>query len=237
LVKRIVGIGLIVFVFGLVGERSLLTGLVRKSLLDALAREAQVAEEIELEIAPLGLLDLLNGQVGEFSFTATRFGFAGGPVFTNVSLHSEGMHFDPDALLQKEFIIRELRKTGMTLELPEAELTTMMRRDLPELEPTVFLEENRVELEGFLVLFGQGRLPFRASATLEKASDRSLRLTPLGLKVAGVPLWAELFQKYAQEISWEFPLEIPWPVRLRHFQVAPGVIKMEWQEVGEEDHK
>lgn len=125
----------------------------------------------------------------------------------------------------------------MTLELPEGELTTMMRRDLPELEPTVFLEENRVELEGFLALFGKGRLPFRASAGLEKASDHSLRLVPLGLKVADVPLWADLFQKYAQELSWEFPLTIPWPVRLERFQVRPGVIQMEWRERREEVSK
>ncbi len=237
MVKRIIGIGLFVFILGLVGERSLLTGLARKNLLAALAREAQVAEGMQLEIAPLGLLDLLTGQVGEFSFAADRFGFKEGPVFTSVSLHSKGMHFDPDALLQGKFILRELQETVMTLQLPEDELTAMMRRDLPELEPTVFLEENRVEMEGFLTLFGQGRLPFCAGATLERASDRSLRVAPLSLKVAGLPLWDDLFQKYAPKLSWEFPLAIPWPVRLHHFQVAPGVIQMEWRESREEDQE
>jgi len=232
--KRIIGIGFLLFLLGLVGEGPLLTGLVRKNLTAALVREARVAEEVQLEIAPLGLRDLLSGQVGAFRLTAARFGFKEGPVFTDVSLQSEGMHFDPDALLRGKFVLRALKETVMNLELPEGELTTMMRQDLPELEPTIFLEENRVELEGFLDLFGQGRLPFRASARLEKASGDSLRLLPLGLEVAGVPLWAELFQKYVPKLSWEFPLAIPWPVRLAHFQVKPGVIEMEWRERGEE---
>src|SRR5690606_1057686 len=129
-----------------------------------------------------------------------------------------------------ELILRELAETHLWLELTAEELTALMRRDLPELEPTVYLQEGRVELEGFFDLFGQERLPFRAGAALEKATDRSLRLVPLSLTVAGVSLWAELFAQYAPQISWEFPLAIPWPVRLERFTVRPGVIQMAWRE-------
>lgn len=229
--KRLIGIGLILFILGVVGEGPLLTWLVEKNITRALTREARVVEEMKLELAPLKLKDLRNGQMGAFTFSAQRLGFAQGPVFTNVALRSKGMNFDPDALFQEgQLQIRAMQETMMTLQLSEGELTAMIRRDLPEFEPTVFLEDGWVELEGFLALFGQNRLPFRAGATLEKASERSLRLVPLGLKVADVALWADLFKQYAQEMSWEFPLEIPWPLRLESFQVQPGVIQMEWRE-------
>lgn len=229
--KRIIGVGFFLLALGLVSEGAFLTGLVKRNLTRTLTEQAQVVEGLELEMAPLRLGDLLNGQVGAVDFSATRLGFAQGPVFTNVSLRSKGLHFDFNALLwHGEFVIKELAETHMWLELPEEELTVLMRRDLPELEPTVYLKEGRVELEGFLDLFGQGRLPFSAGAALERASGRSLRLAPLALKVAGVPLWAELTQKYAQKISWEFPLDIPWPVRLERFMVKPGVIQMAWRE-------
>jgi hypothetical protein len=229
--KRIIGIGLFLIILGVVGEGPLLTWLVEKNITRALTKQAQVVEEMDLELAPLKLKDLRKGQMGPFTFSADRLGFAQGPVFTNIDLQSKGMNFNPDALFQEgQLQIRAMQETVMTLQLSEAELTAMMRRDLPEFEPTVFLEDSRVELEGFLALFGQSRLPFSASATLEKASERSLRLALLGLKVAGVAPWADLFNKYAQEMSWEFPLEIPWPLRLESFQVRPGVIQMEWRE-------
>ena len=233
--KRILGIGVFCLVLGLVSEGSLLTRLVKRGLTKALTEQAQVAEGLDLRLAPLHLGQLMRGEVGELTFSADRLGFAEGPVFTDLNLKSKGLRFDPGALLwQGQLVIDELKETVLLLQLPEAELTTMVRRTHPEFEPTVYLEEERVELEGFLELFGQGRLPFSASAKLEKASDRSLRLAPLGLKVAGVPVWASLFNKYAQEIDWEFPLEIPWPVRLERFEVLPGVISMEWREVREE---
>ena len=229
--KRSIGVGFLLLALGLFSTGPFLTALVEQKLTRTLIEQARVAEEVELKMAPLRVGDLLNGQVGAVDFSAARLGFAQGPVFNNVSLHSKGGRFDLSALLwQGEFVLRELAETHMRLELSEEELTVLMRRDLPELEPTVFLKEGRVELEGFLDLFGQGRLPFSAGASLEKASDRSLRLAPLGLKVAGVALWAELFNKYASQISWEFPLEIPWPVRLERFMVTPGVIQMEWRE-------
>ncbi|NLC53208.1 MAG: hypothetical protein GX770_04510 [Firmicutes bacterium] len=231
MVKRGVGVGFLLLAVGLFSTSSFLTTLVKQKLTRTLIEQARVAEGVELKMAPLRLGELLNGQVGTVDFSAVRLGFAQGPVFTNVALHSKGGRFDLKALLwQGEFILEELAETHMQLELSEEELTALMRRDLPELEPTVLLKEGRVELEGFLDLFGQRRLPFSAGASLERASDRSLRLAPLGLSVAGVALWAELFNQYASQLSWEFPLEIPWPVRLERFMVTPGVIQMEWRE-------
>ncbi|NLW60759.1 MAG: hypothetical protein GX073_10520 [Firmicutes bacterium] len=229
--KHRIGVGFLLLVFGLLGTGPLLTTLVQHNLTRALTAQARVAEGVELKMAPLHLGDLWHGRVGAVDFTAARLGFAQGPVFTNVVLQSKGGRFDPAALLGRgELILRELAETHLWLELTAEELTALMRRDLPELEPTVYLQEGRVELEGFFDLFGQERLPFRAGAALEKATDRSLRLVPLSLTVAGVSLWAELFAQYAPQISWEFPLAIPWPVRLERFTVRPGVIQMAWRE-------
>ncbi|HHT06320.1 MAG TPA: hypothetical protein GXZ97_08650 [Hydrogenispora sp.] len=229
--KRGIGVGFLLLALGLISTSPLLTTSVQQKFTRTLIEQARVAEGVELKLAPLRLGDLLNGQVGAVDFSAARLGFAQGPVFTNIALHSKGGRFDLSALLwQGEFVLQELAETHMRLELSEEELTALMRRDLPELEPTVFIKEGRVELEGFLDLFGQNRLPFSAGASLERASDRSLRLAPLGLKVAGVALWVELFNEYAPQISWEFPLDIPWPVRLDRFTITPGVIKMEWRE-------
>ncbi|NLM37555.1 MAG: LmeA family phospholipid-binding protein [Firmicutes bacterium] len=231
MVKRGLGVGFLLLAFGLFGTGPFLTGLVKQQLTRTLIAEARVAEGVDLTMAPLRLGDLMNGRVGAVDFAAARLGFAGGPVFTNVALRSKGGRFDVGALLWRgEFILRELAETHVRLELVEEELTALMRRDLPELEPTVSLKEGLVEVEGFLDLFGRRRLPFSASASLEKASGRSLRLAPLGLKVAGVALWSELFNQYAPQLSWEFPLEIPWPVRLERFKVALGAIHMEWRE-------
>ncbi|HHW11807.1 MAG TPA: DUF2993 domain-containing protein [Firmicutes bacterium] len=231
MVKRGLGVGFLLLVFGLFGTSSLLTAVVKQNLTRTLIAQARVAEGVELKMAPLCLGDLLNGKVGAVEFSAKRLGFAQGPVFSNVSFRSKGGQFDVGALLwQGEFVLQELAETHVRLELVEEELTALMRQDLPELEPTVYLKEGQVEVEGFLALFGERRLPFSASASLEKASGRSLRLAPLALKVAGVALWADLFNKYAPQLSWEFPLEIPWPVRLERFKVTPGAIHMEWRE-------
>ena len=197
----------------------------------AIEQQAPVSEDLAVELAPLSVGAFLQGRIGAFSLSARRLGFAEGPVFEAFSLHSKGMQLAPGALLfQQRIEIKELDETYLAFNLSESELTAHIRRDLPAYEPIVFLEEGAVELEGTLNLFGQGRLPFRATASLEQASDHSLRLTPQGLKVGGVTLWAELFTKYAQQLTWEFPLDIPWPLRLVNFEVKPGLIKVECRE-------
>ncbi|HBT15741.1 MAG TPA: hypothetical protein DEB05_02140 [Firmicutes bacterium] len=229
--KRIIGISLFFLLTGLFSGGSLLTRAVERNIKNSLKQQAQVEENLEFKLAPMSISDFFKGQVREFSFSAVRLGFPEGPVFQELSLQSKGMRFDAGALLFKgKLEIRELKETFLSLKIPENELTAMIRKDLPEIEPTIFLEEGQVELKGSLDLLGQGRLPFSATAYLEKASDQSLRLTPIGLKVGGVPLLSGLFKRYVSKITWEFPLEMPWPVRLDTFQIKPGVIKMEWRE-------
>ena len=220
-VKRGVGVGFLLLAVGLFSTSSFLTTLVKQKLTRTLIEQARVAEGVELKMAPLRLGELLNGQVGTVDFSAVRLGFAQGPVFTNVALHSKGGRFDLKALLwQGEFILEELAETHMQLELSEEELTALMRRDLPELEPTVLLKKAGLNWKGFLICLDKGVYPL-APVLPERASDRSLRLAPLGLSVAGVALWAELFNQYASQLSWEFPWR-SWPVRLERFMVTPG---------------
>lgn len=229
--KRFIGISLLFLLTGFLSSGPLLTRTLEQNIKAAIEQQAPVTEDLVLELAPLTVGDFLKGRIKEFSLSAQRLGFPDGPVFEEFSLQSKGMRLDPGTLFFKHRVaIKELEETYLAFNLSESELTAMIRKDLPAFEPTVFLEEGVVELEGALNLFGQGRLPFSATALLEKSSDHSLRLTPQGLKVGGVTLWAELFTNYAKQLTWEFPLEIPWPVRLVNFQVKPGVIKVEWRE-------
>ena len=229
--KRFIGFGLLFLLTGLFSGGALLTSVLEQTIKTSIMQQAPVAEDLALEIAPLKVGEFFKGRIGEFSFTAKRLGFSNGPAFEDFSLLSKGMQLDSSALFFKRRVeITELEETYLAFNLAESELTAMIRKDLPTFEPTVFLEEGVVELEGSLNLLGQGRLPFSATALLEKASDHSLRLMPQGLKVGGVTLWAELFANYAKQLMWEFPLEIPWPVRLVNFQVKPGVIMVEWRE-------
>ncbi len=210
--------------------------MVEKKIMNSIKQQARVAEEIEIELAPIRLRDLLKGRVRDLSFSAVRIGFPEGPVFEDFNLKSEKICVEPGTLLLKGKVeIQELAQTFLSFKIPESELTLMMRRDLPDLEPTVFLEEGEVELEGSLNLLGQGRLPFKATATVEKASDQSLRLSPSGLKVGGIPLFAGIFEQYSQRLAWEFPLELPWPVRLTNFKIEPGYIRVEWQDEQERE--
>ncbi|NLW55082.1 MAG: LmeA family phospholipid-binding protein [Firmicutes bacterium] len=229
--KRLIGIGFILLFTGFLTSGALFTRALEHEIKSALEQQAPVVEDLALELAPLSVGDFLKGRLGEFSLSARRLGFSEGPVFEELSLHSKGMQLAPGALFfQQRVEIKKLEETHLAFNLSESELTALIRRDLPAFEPVVFLEEGAVMLEGTLSLFGLGRLPFSATASLEKASDYSLRLKPQGLKVGGVTLWAELFANYAQQLTWEFPLAVPWPLRLVNFEVKPGVIKVEWRE-------
>ncbi len=228
--KRLIGIGIFLLLTGLTSG-ALLTRALEQKIKGAIEQQAPVVEDLAVELAPLSVGDFLKGRISEFTVSAKRLGFDEGPVFEAFSLRSKGMQIEPGALLfQQRVEIKKLEETYLAFNLSESELTARIRRDLPAFEPVVFIKEGAVELEGTLDLFGQGRLPFRATAALEKASDYSLRLTPHGLKVGGITLWPELFSKYAQQLTWEFPLTVPWPLRLVNFEVKPGVIKVEWRE-------
>ncbi len=210
--------------------------MVEKNIASSIKQQTRVAEEIKIKLAPIRLRDLLKGRIRDFSFSAARIGFPEGPVFEDFNLQSQEISVDPSTLwLKGKVEIQELVQTFLSLKIPESELTLMMRRDLPDLDPTVFLEEGEVQLEGSLDLLGQGRLPFKATAIVEKASDKSLRLSPSGLKVGGIPLFSGILEKYNQRLAWEFPLELPWPVRLANFKIESGFIRVEWREEQERE--
>lgn len=234
-VKKFLLLGLAGTLMGFFSGDNLWTRLVEGNLYKAIRQEARVAEEVRLKLAPMGFLDLLRGKIRGFDFSAARLSFEDGPVFEDLRLTSKGIDLNPGSLwFEKKLEIKKLAETHLSLRLSEEEITAAMRRDLPDWEPYLRLQPEGIILEGSLKLLGGGKLPFKATALLERASGTSLRLTPTGLDLAGISLFPGVFRSYQKELTWEYPLEIPWPLQMTEFKLEDGYLQIKWREKNEE---
>lgn len=225
--RRILVCSLLILSVILFSGVTLFNHYLEKNLAQTLERETRVAEEVNWDLEPLGLFDLVLGRTREVEFAAARLAFQEGPVLEDLTFRSRCIQFNRNALwFGKRIEIQELAETELTFRITEAELTTLLRDEWPELNPCVDLSPGAVRIEGIL----KEQLPFAASVLLEQASDNSLRLSPTALRVAGFEVPAEVFTAYQEVLNWQFPVELPWPLEIEEFLVEEGFLRIKWRE-------
>ncbi|NLZ43917.1 MAG: DUF2993 domain-containing protein [Clostridia bacterium] len=201
-----------------------------KELTQAITRETRIAEGIDWRLEPLGLLDLVRGRTRDLQFSAARLAFQEGPVLEDFSFRSRGIQLNRNALwFGRRIEVQELGETELTFRIAEAELTSFLRAEWPEFAPSVELSPGAVSIEGVLKEpLLKEELSFTASVRLEQASGNSLRLTPVAIKIGEFEVPPGVLA--GEVINWQFPLELPWPLTIKDFQVEEGFLRMQWQE-------
>ncbi|NLY89214.1 MAG: DUF2993 domain-containing protein [Firmicutes bacterium] len=224
--------GLLVIAVILFSGVTLFNHYLEKELTQTIARETRIAEEVNWHLAPLGLFDLIRGRTREVEFSAGRLAFQEGPVFEDFAFKSRAIQLNRNAFwFGRKIEVQELAETELTFRITEAELTAFLQDEWPEFDPCVELSPGAVSIKGIIkeqIL--KERLPFTASVRLEQASGNSLRLTPITLKIGDFELPPGVFAAYQESLNWQFPLELPWPLTIKDFQVEEGFLRMRWRE-------
>lgn len=235
LVRRLLPLGIIGMVVVFSATTGPLTGLMRRQLLKTIYQETRVAEEVNLVVAPMSLLDLARGRIRGMTFTAKRLAFWDGPALEDLSFNSEGISLNPWRLwAERKVEVEKLTNTMLAVRISEEELTLAMEKDLSQWAPRIEILPKGITIHGSVDLFGGGRLPFSASARTEKASGHSILIIPTDLKLAGVAFLPGILKSYQTELSWEFPIELPWPMYLTDLTLQEGYLSLKWCEYNEE---
>ncbi len=226
LTKKILAFSLLGICLGFFTGESLVHHYLGKKLAQALAKETRVAEEVKWDLAPPGLFDLVRGRIKDVRFTASRLAFHDGPILEELVLAGKEIKFDPKALwFGGKMEVEALVDTVLAFRLTEEELTTLLRHRAPEWNPTLFLTPGEIRVEG--VYRG---LTYEASVWLEQAGENRMRLIPTGLRVEGYAVPPGFFHTYRPVLTWEFPVALPWPLRIDEFRVEQGFLQIKWRE-------
>jgi hypothetical protein len=201
-----------------------------KEFTQTITRETKIAEDIDWHLAPLGLFDLIRGRTRDLQFSAGRLAFQDGPVLEDFTLKSRGIQLNRNAFLfEGKIEVQKLAETELTFRIAETELTSFLQDEWPEFVPSVELSPGAVRIEGIVKEpLLKEELPFTASVRLEQASGNSLRLTPVNIKIGDFEVPPGVFAK--EILNWQFPLELPWPLMIKDFQVEEGFLRMQWRE-------
>lgn len=230
-ILKILVLGIFLFSLGFFSRKGLLTAFLENTLYKALVNESEVAEGLQLDLEPLGFFQLLSGEVRGVSLSAARLGFQGGPVFEDLSFTGKGVKLDlSDLLLGRGMEIQGFAQARLCFRLSEEELTAAIRLDLPQWEPKIRIRPEEIALEGRINVWNRGSLPFCATVRIEQAAANILRLTPTGLSVAGLDFLDGLLNRYRQELIWEYPIHLPWPLQISGLRLDHGFLEMEWKE-------
>lgn len=224
--------GLVAVAVILFSGMTLFNHYLEKSFAQTITRETRIAEDVSWHLAPLGLVDLLRGRTREVEFSAGRLAFQEGPVLEDFSFKSKGIQLNRKALwFGRKIEVQELTGTELTFRISEGELTAFLQEEWPEFNPRVKLSPGAVSIAGMVkepIL--KEALPFTASVRLEQASGNSLRLTPVTLKIGEFEVPAGVISAYLGNLDLQFPLELPWPLTIKDFQVEKGFLRMKWRE-------
>jgi len=224
-------LGILLFSLGFFSSKGLLSTLMENILYKALTNESRVAEDLQLALEPLGFFPLLSGEIRGVSLSATRLAFPAGPVFEDLSFIASGMKLDLGVLLfERRLEIDRFERADLSFRLSEEELTAAISRDLPHWEPELRIRPEEIILAGRINIWNRGFVPFQASVRIEQAAANILRLTPTGFSVAGLDLFDKLFDKYRQELTWEYPVHLPWPLQISDLLLGQGFLEMNWKE-------
>ena len=231
LILKILILGIFLFSLGFFSSKGLLTTFVENTLYKALINESKVAEGLQLDLEPLGFFQLLSGEVRGVSLSASRLGFQGGPAFEDLSFTGKGVKLDLGALLfERRMEIQRFTQAKLCFRLSEVELTAAIRLDHPQWEPKIRIKPEEIALEGRINVWNRGLLPFHATVRIEQATANILRLTPTGLSIAGLDFLDRLINSYRQELIWEYPVHLPWPLQISGLRLEHGFLEMEWKE-------
>lgn len=227
LTKKILTFSLFGLCLGFFTGGSLVHHYIGNKLEQALQKETRVAEEVKWDLAPLSLFDLVRGTIRDVHFTASRLAFHDGPVMEELVFTGKEIKIDPKAFwFGGKMEVEELVETVLAFRLTEEELTTLLRRRASEWNPSVFLTPGEVRIEGVY----QEQLAYEATAILEQAGENSMRLIPTGFRVEGHAVFPGFFHTYRPVLAWEFPVELPWPLRIVEFRVEQGFLQIKWRE-------
>src|SRR5690554_4602329 len=162
-------LGLLLLCLGFYSGKSLFTVFVEKSLQKAIMNESRVAEDLQVNLAPLSVFSLISGRIQGFSLSASRLAFKNEPAFEELDFISKGMKIDPAALLfKKRMEVQSFEETSLSFRLSEEELTAAIRLDHPQWAPSLKITPAGVELDGKIDVLGHGVLPFIASIHIKK---------------------------------------------------------------------
>ena len=231
MILTIFALGIFLFSLGFFTGKGLLSTFMENILYKALTNESRVAEELQLDLEPLGLFQLLSGEIRGVSLSASRLAFPGGPAFEDLSFIASGMKLDLGALFfERRLEINSFARADLSFRLSEEELTAAISRDLPQWEPELRIRPEEITLAGRINIWNRGLLPFQASVRIEQAAANILRLTPTGLSIAGFDFFDKLLDKYRQELTWEYPVHLPWPLQISDLLLEQGFLEMKWKE-------
>jgi len=214
---------------GFYSGKSLFTAFVERSLQKAIINESRLAEDLQVDLASLSFFSLISGRIHGFSLSASRLAFKNEPAFEELDFSSKGMKIDPAVLIFKRRLeVQSFEETSFSFRLSEKELTAALRLDHPQWESSLKITPAGVELDGKIDVLGRGALPFIASVHIKKESANALRLTPTGLSIAGFNFLTEMLKDYHQELTWIYPINLPWPLKIADFKLNKGFLEMKW---------
>lgn len=224
-------LGIFLFSLGFFSSKGLLSTLMENILYKALTNESRVVEDLQLALEHEGFIALLSGEIRGVSLSATRLAFSDGPVLDNLSFTARGMKLDLGALFyERRLEINRFDRADLSFRLSERELTAAISRDLPHWEPELRISPEEITLAGRINIWNRGLVPFQASVRIEQAAANILRLTPTSLSIAGLDFFDQLLDKYRQELTWEYPVHLPWPLQISALLLEQGFLEMNWKE-------
>ena len=132
--------------------------------------------------------------------------------------------FDVDVLksLSKGSIVaRDPLSGGLRVEVPEAEVSRLVRADADVPITAVYLTEDGMEVRSEATVFGRA-LPVSASGNLG-LSGENFEFEPLSLKAAGIPVPQELANAVLAGTKFDYPIKgLPYNSQITRLETVEG---------------